>query len=143
MEQFLRLADWMRDDLGLKTVFIGADIMDSIPVSGTNHLNLAGQTDLAELGWLLNRARVLVTRTTGPSHLAAAVDCPQVVLFGRTEPIYSPTRWRPLTEKAVIIAKSTPRKRWESADKYWQRCFAAISVDEVQEAVRQALRFAR
>jgi ADP-heptose:LPS heptosyltransferase len=139
MEHFLQLADWMRGELALETVFIGADSRDSIPTSTTNHLDLAGKTDLGELGWLLKHARVLVTRDTGPSHLAAAVRCPVVVIFGRTAPLYGPTRWRPLTETAVIVAKSAPRKRWESRDKYWRRCFAAISVDEVQAAVTEAL----
>ena len=132
----------MRRTLALETVFIGADGGDSIPDREVNHLNLAGRTDLGELGWLLKHARVLVTRDTGPSHLAAAVGCPVVVIFGRTAPLYGPTRWRPLTEKAVIVAKSTPRKRWESRDNYWRRCFAAISVEEVQEAVVQAVHLA-
>lgn len=137
MEYFLRLADKLQSGHGLLPVFIGADAGDCI--TGTRFLNLAGKTDLGELGWLLKRARVLVTRDTGPSHLAAAVGCPVVVIFGRTAPIYGPTRWRPLTEKAVIVTKSVPRKRWESQAKYWRRSFAAIQVDEVEAAVRQAV----
>jgi len=141
VEYFLQLADWMHQELGLETVVIGADGRDSIPNKKETHLNLAGKTDLGELGWLLKHARVLVTRDTGPSHLAAATGCPVVVIFGRTAPLYGPTRWRPLTDKAVIIAKSAPRKRWESRDNHWRRCFAAISVEEVQAAVHHALRW--
>jgi ADP-heptose:LPS heptosyltransferase len=137
IEYFLRLADKLQSEHGLLPVFIGVDTDDSI--IDTRFLNLAGKTDLAELGWLLKHARVLVTRDTGPSHLAAAVGCPVVVIFGRTAPIYGPTRWRPLTEKAVIVTKSVPRKRWESQEKYWRRSFAAIQVEEVEAAVRQAL----
>lgn len=136
IEYFLRLADKLQSDHGLLPVFIGAETDDRVP---TRFLNLAAKTDLAELGWLLKHARALVTRDTGPSHLAAAVGCPVVVIFGRTAPIYGPTRWCPLTDKAVIVAKSVPRKRWESQTKYWRRSFAAISVDEVEAAVQQAL----
>jgi ADP-heptose:LPS heptosyltransferase len=139
VEYFLRLADRLQKELGLLPVIIGAQAADSIPSGATRILSLAGQTNLAELGWLLKHARVLVTRDTGPSHLAAAVGCPVVVIFGRTEPMYGPTRWRPLTEKAMIVAKPTRRKRWESRDKYWRRCFTAISVDEVLAAVIAAL----
>lgn len=139
MKYFLELADWMRSELALETVFIGANSHDLVPTSTPHHLDLAGKTDLGELGCLLKHACVLVTRDTGPSHLAAAVGCPVVVIFGRTAPLYGPTRWRPLTETAVIVAKSAPRKRWESRDKYWRRCFAAISVAEVQAAVTEAL----
>ena len=116
-------------------VIIGADARDTIEVPGA--LNLAGKTDLGELGWLLKHARVLVTRDTGPSHLAAAVGCPVVVIFGRTTPLYGPTRWRPLTDKAIIVTKPVPRKRWESNESLWRRSFEAISVEEVQEAVEK------
>jgi ADP-heptose:LPS heptosyltransferase len=139
IEYYVRLADKLQSEYGLVPVFIGADSDDCVPAIPSRFLNLAGKTDLGELGWLLKHARGLVTRDTGPSHLAAAVGCPVVVIFGRTAPMYGPTRWRPLTEKAVIVAKSVPRKRWESQEKHWRRSFAAIHVDEVEAAVRQAL----
>jgi ADP-heptose:LPS heptosyltransferase len=139
VESFLRLAKQLQDALGLLPVIIGADVDDSIPAGATGILNLAGQTNLAELGWLLKHARVLVTRDTGPSHLAAAVGCPVVVIFGRTAPLYGPTRWCPLTEKAVIVARSLSRRPLEGRDAHWRRCYAAISVDEVYAAVQQAL----
>ncbi len=139
IEYFLQLAHQLQDALGLLPVVIGADANDSIPSGATRILNLAGQTNLAELGWLLKHAQVLVTRDTGPSHLAAAVGCPVVVVFGRTAPLYGPTRWRPLTEKAVVVARSLARRPLEGRDAHWRRCFAAISVDEVYAAVQQAL----
>jgi ADP-heptose:LPS heptosyltransferase len=135
LDYFLRLAERLQSEHGLVPVFIGAN--DDI--GDPRFMNLAGKTDLGELGWLLKHARVLVTRDTGPSHLAAAVGCPVVVIFGRTAPIYGPMRWRPLTDKAVIVTKPIPRKRWESQTKYWRRSFAAIPVDEVEVAVRRAL----
>jgi heptosyltransferase-2/heptosyltransferase-3 len=40
---------------------------------------------------LLERASGLVTVDSGPAHAAAAVDCPQVVLFGKALPsLYRP-----------------------------------------------------
>lgn len=138
-ERFLAVADWLDKELNLKPVFVGADPAESIPGQTAGHLNLAGQTNLAELGWLLKHARVLITRDTGPSHLAAAVGCPVVVIFGRTTPLYGPTRWRPLTEKTIIVTKPVLRKRWESRDRHWQRSFAAITVEDVMAAVRQIL----
>jgi ADP-heptose:LPS heptosyltransferase len=143
IEHYVCLADRLQREHGLLPVFIGAESDDCTPAIPSQFLNLAGKTDLGELGWLLKHARVLVTRDTGPSHLAAAVGCPVVVIFGRTAPIYGPTRWRPLTEKAVIVAKSVPRKRWESQAKHWRRSFAMINVNEVEAAVRKALSMAR
>lgn len=139
VEYFLRLADRLEKELHLKPVFAGADATDSPIGPGEHHLNLAGQTNLGELGWLLRHARLLVSRNTGTSHLAAAVGCPIVDLFARPGAIYGPTRWRPLTSRVVIIAKFTPRKLWESRDHHWRRSFAAITVEEVMTAVRQIL----
>ena len=44
-------------------------------------LDLAGATDLDELGWILRGARLLVANDTGVAHLAAALDVPSVVIF--------------------------------------------------------------
>ena len=46
---------------------------------------------IARLAALLARARGLVTVDSGPAHVAAAVRCPQVVLFGMA----STTLYRP------------------------------------------------
>lgn len=46
----------------------------------------AGQTTLAQLGALLERAAILVSADTGPMHLASGVGTPIVALFGPTDP---------------------------------------------------------
>jgi ADP-heptose:LPS heptosyltransferase len=104
-------------------------------------IDLSGRTNLAELGWLLHGARVLVTRNTGTSHLAAAVGCPTVELFGRLEPIYGPDRWRALGGRTTIIrAQPDARRRGESKRDWWRRAHAAIPAPEV---LRAALELAR
>ncbi|MBL4889586.1 MAG: glycosyltransferase family 9 protein, partial [Candidatus Lindowbacteria bacterium] len=45
---------------------------------------LAPKTTFAELGACFSAARLLVSGETGPLHLAAAVGCPTVGLFGPT-----------------------------------------------------------
>ena len=49
-------------------------------------VSFLGATNLKESGALLARADALVTMDTGPMHLAAAVGCPIVALFGATSP---------------------------------------------------------
>ncbi|MEZ6003176.1 MAG: glycosyltransferase family 9 protein [Planctomycetota bacterium] len=48
--------------------------------------SLVGQTDLLQLLTLLRRARLYVSCDTGPMHMAAAVGCPVVALFGPADP---------------------------------------------------------
>ncbi len=45
-------------------------------------LDLRGQTPLLELAGALERARLFVTVDAGPLHVAAAVGCPTVAIFG-------------------------------------------------------------
>lgn len=147
--RFVELARWLVSTQQLHVIVTGADGEDPSVrqfrrmwrEERREFCDLAGRTDLAELGWLLHHARVVITRNTGTSHLAAAVGCPVVDLFGRPGAIYGPTRWRPLTEKAVIVTGFLPRCRFESRARHWQRCFESISVEEVQRATHRALQF--
>ncbi|HZV33086.1 MAG TPA: glycosyltransferase family 9 protein [Verrucomicrobiae bacterium] len=138
-ERFLQLAEWLKKKFGLQPVFIGAEANDFIPTNASNFQNLSGKTDLGELGWLLKHARLLVTNDSGPGHLAAAVDCPVVAIFGRNAPLYGPVRWRPLSDRAIIVSKPLQRKRFEARQAHWRRCFAAIEISDVQSAVMQVL----
>jgi heptosyltransferase-2/heptosyltransferase-3 len=53
--------------------------------------NVADDLPIPRLLALLDRARGLVTVDSGPGHAAAAVGCPQVVLFGKALPsLYRP-----------------------------------------------------
>ncbi len=98
-------------------------------------IDLTGQTNLAELGWLLRFARVFVSRNTGSTHLAAAVGCPTVELFGRLEPTYGPGRWRALQEHAVVVETEVGRPRWlESRRARWRRGHVAIDREAVLAA---------
>lgn len=102
-------------------------------------VNLAGQTNLGELGWLLKNARLSISRDTGASHLAAAVDCPAVVVFARREPPYGPTRWRPLNDRTAIITPAAVKKRWETRRRFWTRGLCKIGIEEVCEAAGKVL----
>ncbi len=54
-------------------------------------VNAADDLPIPRLVALLSRAAALVTVDSGPAHVAAAVACPQVVLFGKADPfLYRP-----------------------------------------------------
>lgn len=54
--------------------------------AGKKVINAVNQTGLLDLAAILARAAVVVGGDTGPIYLAAALDVPQVVLFGPTDP---------------------------------------------------------
>ncbi len=84
---FARLAQILIEEQNARIVFTGSkserDIIETI-TSIFNHpniVNAAGETDLAELGALLERSDILITGDTGPMHLSVAVGTPVISLF--------------------------------------------------------------
>ena len=62
-------------------------------------LDLSGKLDLLTLTALIAKASLLVGVDSAPTHLAAAMRTPQVVLYGPTNPFH----WRPRSSPAVIL----------------------------------------
>jgi heptosyltransferase-2/heptosyltransferase-3 len=71
--------------------------------------NAAGELPIPRLVALLERARGLVTVDSGPAHAAAAVGCPQVVLFGKA----STSLYRPWGMDGAEAAVLTGRVKGE------------------------------
>jgi ADP-heptose:LPS heptosyltransferase len=136
---FAELTRRIWSELGLEVVLIGSQRNDPSRLEYLSYLgndaarvhDWTEQTDMAELGYLLKNARALVTRDTGPSHLAAAVGCPVLVLFGRTSPLYGPTRWRPLGKKVSVLLSPSVQKKGERREHFWKRSFAEIKISDV------------
>jgi ADP-heptose:LPS heptosyltransferase len=139
-QHLLDLADEVERQFTLPVVFVGADVREDFDGA---HFNFSGRTTLGEISWLVRYAKVLVTTDTGTCHLAAALNCPSVVIFGRTDPEYGPVRWRPLSERTKIVTSPASRRRFETTRAYWRRSFAAIEVESVMAALRELLEQSR
>lgn len=109
---FSEAADRLAEQLGAQVIVTGARdevaIGREVAVGMRNHARiLAGCTSIGCLAALLSLANLLITNDTGPSHLAAALGVPSVVLFGPTEP----ERWAPLDitrHKALWSGRGNP-----------------------------------
>lgn len=146
-QRFLEVMRWWHKTHSTLIILIGAQEEDPslralLAAAQTEHLpvvNLAGHLDLAELGWLLRGAKLLLSRNSGPSHLAAAVNCPQVEIFIRHTGRYSVTRWQALSEKSVVVQPEITPFFFEPNPSYWHRCADSISVERVCQAVTESL----
>jgi len=89
--RFSALCDRIIHETGCRVVFTGGvddrGYVDGI-IDGMRRpaVNIAGLTGLRELACVYERARLMVTTDTGPMHIAAAMQCPVVALFGPTAP---------------------------------------------------------
>ena len=86
----------------------------------TPALSLAGKTSLGSLAALISRFDLFISNDTGPSHVACAVDCPSVTLFGPADV----GRWAPLDrQRHPIVRHAVPC----SPCGYWE-CPSTIAV---------------
>jgi 3-deoxy-D-manno-octulosonic-acid transferase/heptosyltransferase-1 len=135
--RFAALADRIHDDLSYEVVFTGSHgdrrvIEGIIDKMKSRPLNLAGLTSLKEVAYLYTRCKVLITTDTGPMHIAAAMECPVVALFGPTAP------WRtgPYGQGHDVIRADVECSPCFKKRCSHMRCMEEIGVEQVFEAVR-------
>ncbi|MEO8936283.1 MAG: lipopolysaccharide heptosyltransferase II [Burkholderiaceae bacterium] len=78
---------------------ISAEIVAGIPSNRERLHDLCGSTDLAEAIALIAAAHSVVSNDSGLMHVAAALQRPQVALFGSSDPRHTP----PLSPKATTL----------------------------------------
>lgn len=139
-ERFAALADRVRDNLSCEIIFTGsrhdwAIIEEISNMMKKRPLNLAGRTSLKELAYLYKKCKAFVTTDTGPMHIAAAMGCRVVALFGPTAP------WRtgPYGQGHKVIRtgiECSPcfKKRCDS-----MACMKEITVESVFGAVEEII----
>lgn len=80
-------------------------------------LPAAGELPLRRLAAVLSLADAAVGIDSGPTHVAAAMGCPQVVLFGRADP----RRVAPRGAAPVEVVAALPPARWPGDPVTWHR----------------------
>jgi 3-deoxy-D-manno-octulosonic-acid transferase/heptosyltransferase-1 len=138
VERFALLADRITSELSCEVIFTGskedrstvAGIMSMM--KGTAH-NYAGEINLKDLAVLYEKCRLLVTTDTGPMHVAAAMGCPVVALFGPTAP------WRtgPYGEGHRIVRDPIVCSPCFKRSCDHGTCMREISADQVFKSVRE------
>ena len=128
IDRFRELGQWL-NDLGENVCWLQGPA-DGSPPAQNGDVVINGD-DLWQFASVLVRARLYVGNDSGLSHLAAAVGCPSVVLFGASDPDV----WRPLGPHVVVIrAESgclTCHPDGVATERCAQMCMAAIPVARV------------
>jgi len=99
--------------------------------------NLCGQTRLEDTVDLLSCCSAAVTNDSGLMHVAAAVGCPIIAVYGSSTPDYTP----PLSERAEVLYR-----RLECSPCFERRCpyghtdcLRGITPDDAREAIDRLL----
>lgn len=88
-------------------------------------VDLCGKAGLGETAWILQQAMIVVSRDSGPAHLAAAMGAPTLSLFAEPSPSKCARRWLPLG-KQVYYIENDIRKQWWESDKRFAKRNAAM-----------------
>jgi lipopolysaccharide heptosyltransferase I len=134
LERFATLADKISSQFGLSIVTTGTiaekPIIERLKkLANVQIVNLAGLTNIRELVALLSTARLVVSNDTGSGHVAAALNRPLVMIFGRS----NPARVQPYG-RVNCVAAVEPEKRgtqYNSTDP--KHNIKAVSFEQVYE----------
>jgi heptosyltransferase III len=143
-ENFSNLGNEIEQKLGINVVVTGGNGEEGLVqkvVAGMNKAPLAivGKLTLMELGALIRRAKVFVSNSTGPMHVAAVVGTPVVAFF---PPIVqcSPVRWGPYTsKKKIFLADNKKCTLCRGTPCRSNVCMDQIAVEVVFSAVKNFL----
>jgi len=131
VERFAQTADRLADQLNVASILIWGpgeeQLVESVSRQMRTSALIAPPTTLKELAHLFSRCDLYLGNDTGPLHLAAAMDCSALGLFGPSDP----ERVGPWTTRAIAVAPPQPfskRRRMED-----------ITVDQVVAAASQLL----
>jgi heptosyltransferase II len=103
-DRYAAVADLLAAKYDARIVIFGAPserrIADEVSQMMTHKaLVMAGETSLGQLMGLLKECRLLITNDSGPMHLAAALDVPQVAIFGSSSEIAT----GPMSPRAEVL----------------------------------------
>jgi lipopolysaccharide heptosyltransferase II len=128
---FAEVAQQLWNQYRLKSIVVGSqeDVVAAQRIAARAScpiVNLAGQTTTGVLAAVLSLCRLTVASESGPMHLAAAMGCPVVALFGPTDPRLTGPHGR-----GHVIVQAPERAAGRS--------MADITADQVLAAAAQVL----
>lgn len=140
-DRFAALADVLYER-GFQAVLVGSRDEHSVETEILHAaqrplLSLVGKTSLLELASLMTHCRLFIGNDAGPMHMAAAVGCPVVALFGPSNPAV----WGPRGQSTKTIYKGLDCRECfhPGCSRGEQSCMNLISVREVLEAAGEFL----
>jgi predicted lipopolysaccharide heptosyltransferase III len=144
-ERFALIGDRLMKHYQAQIILVGGsdelDVIEKVekcmrfkPVLSTTGLNLL------EMAALFRKCRLFLGNDSAPGHIAAAVDCPTVSLFGPT----FPHMWSPYNRRGDVLFKNPPccGCLQKVCDRPEENCMDLIETDEVWNCVQKVLSLA-
>ena len=153
VRKFAALADGLREATSGTVILTGAPsdrtlVEDVAAGCKTTPRLLIGETGVRGFAAWMERLDLFVSGDTGPMHLADAVACPGVAIFGPSDPRrYRPEKssHRSVVRKALYCSPCNMIRKppGECARLEAPECLSTLTVDQVMEAAKDRLGQAR
>ncbi len=140
-ERYAQLCQRLMNQFNCKFILLGSredqGVADFIEQQiGRNTANLCGQTSLRDAFALIGKCRLFITNDSGLMHASAALNVPQIAIFGSTNHITT----APSSPDSHIIRVPTPCAPCLKPDcPTDHRCMDAISVDMVYSLAKKLM----
>lgn len=147
-ENFGKLASRFLSESELQTIVTGSKgeekkVAEVVKASQGKAIPLVGMLSIKELGALIRSAKLFVSNSTGPLHLAVAMGTPVVGLFPQHTAM-SAKRWGPYAEKKTVLIPDRPLDCNVCVEnKSTCECMATISVGQVFQSASLLLNQAK
>lgn len=144
LQKFGELAQRIINELKYPVILTGNKAEKSIvdQVVNAAHEDLIrfdGELSIKELAALLKMAKLLITNSTGPLHMAVALETEVVGLYCPIHPC-APERWGPYGRPdSVLIPQVADCRKCNSAKCQHYNCMELISVQQVFDKVSEKL----
>ena len=140
IENFAALADKVYKKYRCSIVAVGVESEKTITqelqtLADVPVVNLAGKTNIKKLITLLAGAKVVVSNDTGPTHIAAALGVPMVLIFGLT----NPSRVGPYGRSETVAAIDADKRSSEVESTNPAHDIKNVTVETVFEIISRQL----
>jgi len=144
-EGFAAVADMIIEKYFFKILLIGGESENTIikdvnrGIKNKNFIVTALGVELTELVSLIKRCVLFVGNSTGPMHIATALDVPVVAIFGSVHPLDSFKKWGPWGDGHSIVSKDLNCNNCHPSDCETYDCMNLIEPEDVMKAITKQI----
>jgi ADP-heptose:LPS heptosyltransferase len=133
-EGFSYVADRLIDN-GIKVIILEGPgergVVEDVVKRMNNKPVIARNLSLGEVAALTKLCHVFLGNSTGPAHIASAVNVPTVTIMGIRHPSDSSFRWRPLGPRSVVLENNIGCKVCYPSECRHYLCINGVKEEEV------------
>jgi len=146
-DYYSQIVDMITDRLNAQIILLGSKSEKKLTAQISDGckkkiLDLAGETDIMDMAIIIKNSELFISGDCGPMHIAAALNIPQIAIFGPTHPKLG---FAPINTNAVIVQKALSCRPCglhgrEKCPKAHFKCMMDIKPKEIFEKIESIVK---